>query len=367
MIRAYQLGYAKSLGSCGPKPVAHQLDEVCRKRQRDEPYAHYAWRLLDTRVAALTSGDTGAGLLDRFAGQLEHVEALFDSTVDSVAMRPRSSHHLFTNLPDPRPSFGERVEAAVARGCGARLAQLAHFPRMADTATGRGKLVEHVVDQLMFNPAYKPVVAQCGETIIHWGAPADTCIRLAAQPREVLADAGALAPVLELLTWRRRKSQLAGLHMRELGEPPPAERVASFQCLMFGDVDQAPVEREVVLDGDKLRVRDARMKPLGPDGASQVRLYKRLAELFAEGFGYGRLTSNESVGARSDDATMVAAFRDPSLILTKLDLLRDADLFLGNAWLADRPDLLEVYPYHLHLRTFVEIFRRQYRLHRGRL
>ena len=29
--------------------------------------------------------------------------------------------------------------------------------------------------------------------------------------------------------------------------------------------------------------------------------------------------------------------------------------------------LLEVYPYHLHLKNFVEIFRRQYKLHRGRL
>jgi hypothetical protein len=109
------------------------------------------------------------------------------------------------------------------------------------------------------------------------------------------------------------------------------------------------------------------MRPLGVDGGSHIKLYKRLAALLTEGFGYGRLTSNESVGARPEDATMVAAFRDPALLLTKLDLLRDADLFLGNEWLTDRPDLLEVYPYHLHLKNFVEVFRRQYKLHRGRL
>lgn len=371
VIRAYQLGYAKSLGSCGPKQAAARAEPVCRKRQRDEPYAHYAWRLLDRALNGEAPGDaTGGeapGLIDRFERQLDHVEALYDSTVDSVAMRPRSSHHLFTNLPDPRPSLGDRVRSAAARGCGARLAQLAYFPRMADTPAGPSLLLEQVIDQLVFNPAYKPVVAQCGETVIHWGAAADTCARIVDAPRAVLAEQAALASIDELLRWRQRKAELAGLHMRELGEPVTADRIASVQCLMFGAVEQAPVERMIELDGERLAVRDARMTPLAADGASQIRLYKRLAELFAEGFGYGRLTSNESFGAQAADATMVAAFRAPGFQLTKLDLLRDADLFLGNEWLTDRPDLLEVYPYHLHLKTFVEIFRRQYKLHRGRL
>jgi len=238
---------------------------------------------------------------------------------------------------------------------------------MADTAAGPSLLLEQVIDQLVFNPAYKPVVAQCGETVIHWGAPPDTCARIVDAPRAVLAEQAALASIDELLRWRQRKAELAGLHMRELGLPVTADRIASVQCLMFGALDHAPVERTIELDGEQLAVRDARMLPLAADGGSQIRLYKRLAELFADGFGYGRLTSNESFGAQAADATMVAAFRAPSFQLTKLDLLRDADLFLGNEWLTDRPDLLEVYPYHLHLKNFVEIFRRQYKLHRGRL
>jgi hypothetical protein len=368
VIRAYQLGYATSLGSCAPKEAAVRHEPVCKKRQRDEPYLHYVWRLLDTRLAGddLPAAAQPGGL-DKFHYQLDHVEALLDSTGDSVAMRPRSSHHLFTNLADPRPALDDRMRTALERGCGARLAHLAHFPRMPDTEAGKSLLLEHVIDQLMFNPAYKPVVAQCGEIIIHWGAPPDTCTRLVAQPRAVLAEQGALAAVDELLAWRQRKAELAVLHLRELGAPAPADRVASFQCLMFGAADQPPTEHTVELGGDKLAVREVRMAALGGDGASQIRLYKRVAELFADGFGYGRLTSAESIGAKAADATMVAAFRDPSLLLTKLDLLRDADLFLGNEWLTDRPDLLEVYPYHVHLKNFVEIFRRQYKLHRGRL
>jgi hypothetical protein len=87
----------------------------------------------------------------------------------------------------------------------------------------------------------------------------------------------------------------------------------------------------------------------------------------APGFGYGRLTSNQAVGAAPEEAALAETFRQPVFWLTKLDLLRDADLFLGNDWLAERPDLLEVYPYHLHLQNFIEIFRRQYKQHEGRL
>jgi len=367
VIRAFELGFTKSLGSCAPKAAEQKIEDVCRKRQRDEPYLHYAWRRLDTRVDDLATLGSGPGVVDRVAAQIDHVAALADSAADSVAMHPRSSHHLFTNLPDPHAALGDRVHATLEHGCGARLAHLTHFPRMADTPAGAGKLLEHVIDQLLFNPAYKPVVAQCGETIIHWAAPADACTRLTARPREFLAATEALEPVTQLIAWRARKAELARLHVRELAAPPPADRIVSFQCLMFGDGDAPPSEHAITLDGERLHVRDTRMAPITGDGQSQVRLYKRLAALLAESFSYGRLTSNESVGARPDDTAMAAAFRDPSLLLTKLDLLRDADLFIGSAWLAERNDVLEVYPYHLHLENFIAIFRRQYALHRGRL
>jgi hypothetical protein len=367
VIRAYQLGYATSLGSCAPRTSERKIEDVCRKRQRDEPYLHYAWRLFDGRIASVAAQASGTDVIDRFEAQLDHTQALLDSTLDSVAMAPRSSHHLFTNLPDPEPALADRVHTALERGCGARLAHLQHFPRTEDTPIGRSKLLQQVLDQLLFHPGYKPVVAQCGETIVHWGAPVDACARLVAAPRSFLDSQGALEPVAQLIAWRRRKAELARLHMRELGEPAPADRIVSFQCLMFGDADQPPGDHAVAIDGETLHVRDTRMAPLDADGASQIRLYKRLAALLAEGFSYGHLSSNESIGGRPDDAAMAAAFADRGFLLTRLDLLRDADLFVGNAWLTERSDLLEVYPYHLHLENFIAIFRRQYGLHRGRL
>jgi len=364
--RAYKLGYTKSLGSCAPAEARREASQVCTRRQLDEPYLHYAWRRLAERVPELVAGDAGPGGLDRFEQQLDHLPAIVDATLDTVAMQPRSSHHLFTNLPDPRPGLRDRADQVLERSCGARLAHLPHFPRMDDGPTGPSKLLEHVLAQLMFNPRYKPIVAQCEEVIVHWDAPPDTCARLTAGPLAARDVLDAARGVLDLRATRAETGALDPARAREL---PPAQRIASFQCLMFDPAAEpaAPVERSLALDGERLAVREVRMKPLVGDGGSQIRLYKQLAALLAPGFGYGRLTSNQAVGAAPEEAALADAFRQPAFLLTRLDLLRDADLFLGNDWLARRPDLLEVYPYHLHLQNFIEIFRRQYRQHEGRL
>ncbi len=371
--RAYKLGYATSLGSCAPVEAKREVSQVCTKRQLDEPYFHYAWRRLADRADELRTTDDGPGSLDRFGHQLDHLAAVVDATLDTVAMRPRSSHHLFTNLPDPRPKLRDRVDGLLERSCGARLAHLPHFPRMEDGPTGPSKLFEHVLAQLMFNPRYKPIVAQCEEVVVHWDAPPDSCARLAARPLAALAELGALDSVRGVLGVRATRvetqqleQQLGRARARDL---PLAQRIVSFQCLMFDPAAQpaAPVERTLALDGERLAVREVRTRPLVGDGGSQLRLYKQLAALMAPGFGYGRLTSNQAVGAAPEEAALADAFRQPAFWMIKLDLLRDADLFLGNDWLARRPDLLEVYPYHLHLQNFIEIFRRQYKQHEGRL
>jgi hypothetical protein len=366
--RAYQLGYVKSLGSCAPRPAAVvERRELCRRRQLDEPYLHYAWRLLDQALGKVASAYDGPGAADRIEEQIDHLDAKVPTMLDSISMQPRSSHHLFTNLPDPRPALGDRIGAAIDGPCGSRLAHLPHFPAIEEGPLGPSMLLEHVLAQLLFNPLYRPVVARCEEITVHWGAPDDACARLTADPARFLDEQGALPAVTGMLERRERRLELARLETR----PAPvaeARRVVSFQCLMVGrGQTPAPVERLARLDGEPLPVREARVAPLARDGASQIRLYKIVAELMAEGFGYGRLTSNQTVGAAPEGEALAASFRDTALLLSKLDLLRDADLFVGNRWLVERADLLDVYPHHLHLKNFVETFRRQYAQHRGRL
>jgi hypothetical protein len=375
--RAYRLGYVKSLGSCAPARAEHEVQQVCTQRQLDEPYLHFAWRRLGDRADQLRTTDDAPGSLDRLAHELDHLAAIVSATLATVAMQPRSSHHLFTNLPDPRPTLRDRADGLFDRGCGARLVHLPHFPRMAEGPTGPSKLFEHVLAQLMFNPSYKPIIAQCEEVVVHWAAPPDTCARLAAHPVDALADAGALADVRGVLGWRETRAETRALDsapgLARAPDLPPAQRIVSFQCLMFDPAAEpaappaAPIERTLELDGERLAVRELRTRPLADDDGSQIRLYKQLAALMAPGFGYGRLTSNQAVGAAPEEAALAETFRQPVFWLTKLDELRDADLFLGNDWLTRRPELLEVYPYHVHLQNFIEIFRRQYKQHEGRL
>ncbi len=368
--RAYKLGYTKSLGSCAPDhDEDKQVQRLCTRRQLDEPVLHYAWRRLDEHVEDLRTVDDGPSFWERFRGKLDNLQTIVDTTANTVAMRPRSSHHVFTNLPDPRPRLRDRVDRMLEHGCGARLAHLPHFPPMKSGPQGPSLLFEHVLDQLMFNPIYKPIVAQCEEIVVHWGTPANACEQIAARPHEALDDLDALDSVRAVLAWRDARAELerAGVtHAHEVAAP---SRIASFQCLIVDDAAEPapPVERTFTLDGVTFAARETRTKPLTADGASQIRLYKQLAALLTPGFGYGRLTSNQAVGAAPEEAVMAESFRQPAFLLTRLDLLRDADLFLGNEWLAKRPDLLAVYPYHLHLKTFIEIFRRQYKQHRGRL
>jgi hypothetical protein len=360
--RAYKLGYAKSLGSCAPAEAKREVQRACRRRQLDEPYLHYASRRLVDRLDALRTTDDSPS---RLGSELDHLDAIVRTTLDTVAMSPRSSHHLFTNLADPRPTLRQRVDALLERGCGARLAHLPHFPRIDDPSL----LLEHVLAQLVFNPSYKPIVAQCDEVVVHWDAPADACARLAVDPVAALRELGALDAVRDVLRMRATRLEMRGVDPARAREVPPAQELASFQCLVFDPATEAvaPIERAFTLDGEKFAVREARTKPLVADGSGQIRLYKQLAALMAPGFGYGRLTSNQAVDAAPEEDALANAFRGPDFLLTKLDLLRDADLFIGNDWLAKRPDLLEVYPYHLHLQNFIEIFRRQYKQHAGRL
>jgi hypothetical protein len=371
--RAYRLGYTTSLGSCAPAAEERAVDQVCTQRQLDEPYFHFAWRRLGDRVDQLRTTDDKPGSLDRLERQFDHLVAMVGTTLATVAMQPRSSHHLFTNLPDPRPALDDRVAGLLDRGCGARLVHLPHFPHIADGPAGPSKLFEHVLAQLMFNPSYKPIIAQCEEVVVHWAAPPDTCARLAAHPLDTLAGSGALDAVRGVLRWRTTRAETraldSALGLAHAPDLPSAQRIVSFQCLMFdpGAPPAAPLERTLELDGERLAVREVRTRPLAGDDSSQIRLYKQLAALMAPGFGYGRLTSNQAVGAAPEEAALAETFRQPAFWLTKLDQLRDADLFLGNDWLARRPELLEVYPYHVHLQNFIEIFRRQYKQHEGRL
>ena len=372
MRRAYLLGYAKSLGPCEPE-VGEESEQPCKLRQRDEPYLHYAWRLLVDRTRPLMdqlSATAFGEFKDRFGTQLDHLGALYDTLRQAVANMPRASHHLWTNLPPPRPGVWGRIRDAVEPGhCLGQTAPVDERWSLAAGAPTASDLVERVFGQLLFDPRYKPIVGVCREYTIHWDAPPDACQRLAGNPREFLDEADALAPVLQVLKRHRREREL-GEFFRERGpgEPRIPDQIVSFQCFIRDPAGNGQATgHPFALEGHRFLASEVSFKYTDQDRQMPVKMAQRLASLLARGFYYGRHLSRASPTQREEELSLDELLAGGDFLLAKLEYLRDADLFLTPGAIGERTDLYEVYPYHLHLRSFVEVFRRQYKQQRDRL
>jgi hypothetical protein len=352
--RAVALGYAESLGDCAPRAPAAA---PCERRLEDEPFLHHAWRLLDGFVgrarAAAAAGWVGKARRD-YRDRAAHLGALGAVEEEVLTSAPRASHHIWTNLPDPQNG------AFAPRGCADRYRWLSHRPAPSSSGARDSEVFEHVVAQLLFEGRYEPAAGACREYHVHWGAPLDACQRLAAAPEAFLQRSGALSPIRAVLSRARVDDELAPLRARR---PPPAlSAVISFHCYIQAD---APSRRTVAfaLNGLGFTAEEVRVPP-SPRGDLYVDRYPAIAGLLARGFHYGRLLSEAGL---ADGDTLADRFDDDDFLVTRLFELDSVDLYLGPGWLAARPDLLEVYPYQRHLKSFVQAFRRQYRQGRARL
>jgi hypothetical protein len=146
------------------------------------------------------------------------------------------------------------------------------------------------------------------------------------------------------------------------------EQLVSFQCFIRDDdaAEQAS-EHSFTLEDHRFSALEVRFKYTDQDRQMPVRLAQRLASLLARGFYYGRHLSRASPTQSEEDLSLNDLLAGGDFRLARLEYLRDADLFLAPGALGERTDLYEVYPYHLHLRSFVEVFRRQYQQQRDRL
>lgn len=383
--RAFELGYAEDLGPCEP-PEAESAEEICTLRQRDEPYLHYAWRLLNDAYAGLRQGarpEAFEQLRDRFERKAGHLESLFDAQRVVVGTEPRASHHLWTNLPAPESWVSEATGGLLGSGrCQDRFRRMPHRPRLREgDAANAGRVLDHVVGQLLFDTRYDAPVGSCRELTIHWDAPPDLCARLAGAPDETLADSGALRPVrsvleryalaIEVDTLRAESedpglAEAAAARVTSLRATPP-QRFISFHC--YVEEDRTDVSRSsstLSLDGRAFSIDEIRVPATVPGRTVQVDRYSQVASLLVRGFSYSGLLSNASPAAGAEESSE-GLFAGRQGYLAKLEYLDDMDIFLGHDWLLGREDLLAVYPYHSHLQNFVDVFRRRYRRERGRL
>ncbi len=378
VLRAYRLGYTKKLGTCAPKEVAAEAKnkrEVCTARRPDEPLLHYAWRVLGDEVDSARASDPTGSLrasLRDFELQLGYLRPLLENQAHAVGSSPRSSHHVWTNLPDPRPTswVGRTL---TPESCTSRFSDFPVRVTWKDAANPTAAVLDHALGQLLFSPRFGPTVGYCREYTVHWGAPADACQRLAADPAAFLDSAGALRAVRDVIGRHRSLRDLRDL-TSDLGRKQVAgplmelQRVVSFNCFMIDPAGKNTVSnRKVSLGGAALALREIRGPAFDATGAGQVETYMRIAALLTGGTRYaGPMTERPIQRARNAPPAPTDLAGD-DYRLTKLEMLRESDPFVGAAWPLGVDNLTEVYPFHVHIQHFSDVFRRTYKRQRGRL
>jgi hypothetical protein len=375
--RAFQLGYAKTLGECAPRRAAPAAvspitrREVCTRRQLDEPFLHYGYRRVARAAGAATSVDPVVAAEHRVGEVRTHIEFLDGLLADihhAITGSPHASHHLWVNLPDPHPAeLRDRILGEVR--CSQRYADLPLWP--AWKPGEEAPLVEHVLGQLLFATRFGST-ASCSDYVIHWGAAPETCTRLATEPVAVLDRDGALPAVRAVLDRRTRQLELAAL-AGALGRPPPvsppaATAIVSLSCFVVEPSapsgSAAATGKTVAIDGNAIGLREIHVPRIRTEGDGPIEIYAALASLLA-GRGGESATDGAATGA-SRGAEPVET-RGGEFLLARLDPLIDGDPFGADRAPLGHPELIEVYPFEHHLHAFIEAFRRRYLAQRGRL
>jgi len=420
IIRAHKLGYAKDLGICEPKKIDPEKMQICQKRRLDEPYLHYMSRLFLSSVAKqkeFFKNNEIKKVQDKFELQVNNLETLRDYQAYAISAAPRASNHIWTDLPYPQHFIIQKYRDYLDPNyC------IEHFQKQTNTIAvskdderKNSKLMEHVYGQLLFNPKGQLTVGFCKEYQIHWNAAPDVCERLAQAPATVLEDEGVLPEVNLVLRRHDIANSLLSLeesirdieninenvnanaskdHVKPVSEVKESHRdkskidvkskiakskqqirkkneLVSFQCFMQATTpgQQNKISKFSLKDTDFTVT--TRYFPLKENyGESQIAMYNEFAKLLENRFHYSQLSSRSDVkieGVSTDAADNEKYLEEPSYLFARLDILKNVDIFLGNSWVLEREDLLDVYPYHVHLQNYVNTFRAKYQERHGRL
>lgn len=408
ILKAWQMGYVKELGTCAPDEEEEILQAICRKRQKDEPVLHYSYRKLVYAVDFLRrylGDDFDQRQSQRFERQFLDLQTLGDQQILALTNKPRSAHHIWTNLPNPKGLWGEVLEfLGGGNDCLEEWSDMKPvLPIDKDDQYAKAQTYEHSFGHMLFNSSHQTGVGYCREYKIHWGAPKDACDQLAEDPEEFLSSYNASAGIKNVLRRYRNRGTLEQLRDdlkefdtkpsqefqrlqamletvsddddkakdKEALKPREVDQAVSFQCIVLDDEAQSKKERviyeregfpvyTIAFKGDHLKVEaENRFHPTP---------LRQLGPSLLPDFSYGQWMSRERPDLESaKEGIQLRLSESGDLMFTRLEYLRNADIVLGHKWINQREDLLSVYPWYLHLHHYVKIFRERYREERGRL
>lgn len=422
IIRAYKLGYAKNLGVCEPQKMDPNKMKVCQKRREDEPYFHHMFRLLLSSIKskiAFFDNNNVNNIARKFDLQLQKLEVLKDYQLYAISASPRASHHIWTNLPYPENVFVQKYrEIFRPNYCIERFQNQTNTVSLeADDERKNSKLLEHVYGQLLFNPKSSITVGFCKEYKIHWNSDTNICEELVGNPKTVLQEEGVLSEVELVLkrhdianvilsldeeihnfqnkqvntrsdeskekeirvnksTYRRSANKpknriVKNKIAKDKQEIRRKNELVSFQCFMQ-EIESGGRNSEdnLKLMDTNFLVRTRYFPVVEGDGESQISMYRAFSKLLEDRFYYSQLTSRSDFivkGESRDAPGGKGLLEEPTYLFSRLEMLKNVDIFLGNNWVLERDDLMGIYPYHVHLQNYVDSFRAEYHKSRGRL
>jgi hypothetical protein len=371
VIRAYELGYADSLGDCKPKKPGGAEGDICRRRHYDEPFFHYAYRKMK-RFYTESFQPVIQGRVDqewaRFQDRTKQLKDLARSQTLSMQASPHASHHVFTNMPRPEQSIQQHVlDIIQINSCLQKYTEMPHtLP--ADGESEPGDQFDFAYGHLLFSQRHEAAAGYCPEYTVHWEMPEDTCQNLAANPESALTDMGVWSEVESVMDRKTIEQRLA-LEGQEENRPTRLASLLSFQCIWAMDKEPELNTYDVKIGEESIKIAEMGIARQNLTAGQKIpkALFHRLATTLLPHFSYSSFLSNQSLDLGSEDHIAQSFAQSSRAPLTRLELLRKADIMLGHEWLQEHPGLIEIYPWHLHLYNFVESFRREYRNSRGRL
>jgi len=417
IIRAYKLGYAKNLGICEPEKIDPGKMKICEKRREGEPYFYHMARLLVSSIEKKMDffhDNKVQQIKDIFDLQLQKLEVLKDYRAYAISASPRASHHIWTNLPYPENDFVYKFREVLRPNyC---IEQFQNLPNTVlvekDDERRDSKFLEHVYGQLLFNPKSRISVGVCKEYKIHWNSEPNICERLAKNPEAVLKEEKVLSEVelvlkrhdianvilsldeeIQKIEKSKNDPNTAQIDVTEATRGNQAKEsknkivvskiakdkeqirkkneLVSFQCFMrTNGSNNINVEHNVKLKDTDFLVRTRFFPKIENNGESQISMYREFSRVMEDRFHYSQLTSRSDINLKGEMGDLHVdkkLLEEPTYLFSRLEMLQNVDIFLGNNWILEREDLLGVYPYHVHLQNYVDSFRAVYHESRGRL
>jgi hypothetical protein len=395
VLKAYNLGYTKDLKNCEKEFEEKVETEICTLRQLDEPYLHYAYRLLRREFATLYQilQDNSYNVIKaNIEKQLKDLMILVNGLSHAMQADPRSSHHLFVNLPHPEGWFMGTLRDTFDPGlCLRKFLNMANAPRLneEESETSASQWVEHILGQVLFDPQYTKAVGNCREYIIHWDSDQEECQKLSDDSEGFLKESGALDQVKIVLDRVQKIQEKVAIKKTlvtkqaqnedeaQEEELPSIQKIVSFQCLNFSQEKTEDSPRgietlDVSLLGHRFEIRSTTFAPKVLDSGDRetsplpAALYGIISELFAPGFTYSALKSQQLLEQKDIGKLAEDWLNSPDFLLSNLEVLKAVDVMLGTS-ISFSPVNRDFYPWHIHLSRYVARFREDYRAQRGRL